>query len=221
MKRYSVLGLLSIVALSVVVVYTHSIKAAETQQRASQLKPTESVLRLSGTPPIERRYLGPPVKDPPASMSSSLDANRKLVKARLTDEKLKLCETKSKNIQKRSRQMEELVVRMQAKLTSIVDGVKVYYLRKGFSLANYAELSAAISAKELALNSTLVTAQADMTGFACTGENPAEQVKKYHTDMQYVLTALEDYRKSIKDLIVAIQGISVTNVPSVSPTSSL
>lgn len=228
MKKYWFMGVLFVfviaLSVSVVVIRVYAVNAIETQQKPPPLNPTEFILKLSGTPPAERpdrRFLGPPIKAPPASTSSSLDSNRELAKARLTDAKLKLCESKSKNILKRSGQMEELVARMEAKFTSIADGVKAYYLRKGFTLANYAELVTAIDAKEQTLDSALVVAKADTTSFSCTGENPAEQVKKYHTDMQSVLAALEEYRKSIKDLISAIGGISIPNVPSVSPTSSL
>lgn len=141
-------------------------------------------------------------------------------KQHLADQKLKICEEKSGKIVERSKELRQRVLEMEKKFTSIVDGVKEYYVKKELTVAHYEELIAAIDEKEKALSPLLETAKADMEAFSCAGENPSLQLKKYNEDMQSVLTALHDYRTSIKDLITAIKGTNEPE-PTVSPTSTL
>lgn len=178
------------------------------------LNPTEYILRLTGEP-------GKNLTGKPMPNLTGL-AERK---QRLTDLKLKVCQEKSTIILKRSTQLGEMVANMEKKFTSIVNGVKEYYVKKKLALPNYNELVAVIETKKSAIAPLLEVAQADVSSFSCSGENPAEQLKKYRTDMQAVITALQDYRKAIKDLIVAIKGLTipdttVTGEPTVVPTSS-
>lgn len=178
------------------------------------INPTEYILKLTGVP--GRNLTGKPMPN-----LTGL-AERK---QHLTDLKLKVCQEKSTIILKRSTQLGEMVENMLKKFTSIVEGVQKYYMEKGLTLTNYAELVAVIEIKKSALAPLVETAKADVSGFSCTGDNPAEQLKKYRTDMQAVITALHDYRKAIRDLIVAIKGPNIlepttTTEPTVSPTSS-
>lgn len=178
------------------------------------LNPTEYILKLTGVP--GRNLTGKPM------LNLTGVAERK---QHLTDLKLKVCQEKSAIILKRSTQLGEMVANMEKKFTSIIDGVKGYYVKKKLTLTNYDELVAAIETKKSAISPLLEVAKADVSSFSCSGENPAEQLKKYRTDMQAVITALQDYRESIKDLIVAIKGLTipestVTGEPTVVPTSS-
>ncbi len=178
------------------------------------LNPTEYILRLTGEP-------GKNLNGKPMPNLTGL-AERK---QRLTDKKLKACQEKSQIILKRSTQLGEMVANMEKKFTSIVDGVKGYYVKKKLTLTNYDELVVAIDTKKSAISPLLEVAKADVSSFSCSGENPAEQLKKYRTDMQAIITALQDYRKAIKDLIVEIKGLTipdttVTGEPTVVPTSS-
>ena len=178
------------------------------------INPTEYILKLTGVP--GRNLTGKPM------FNLTGVAERK---QRLTDLKLKVCQEKSAIILKRSTQLGEMVANMEKKFTSIIDGVKGYYVKKKLTLTNYDELVAAIDTKKSAISPLLEVAKADVSSFSCSGENPAEQLKKYRTDMQAVIAGLQDYRKAIKDLIVAIKGltipeVTVTGEPTVVPTSS-
>lgn len=186
-------------------------KLTETAQRKSLLNPTEYIKRLTG----------PPNRNITPNLTGAAEH-----KQRLTDQKLKLCLEKSTIIVKRSTQLGEMVTNMEKKFTSIVDGVKGYYVKRELTLVNYNELVAAIETKKNTLLPLVEVAKADVADFSCTGENPSEQLKKYKTDMQAVVTALQDYRKSIQNLIVAIKGlivpeVTVTGEPTVIQTISL
>lgn len=178
------------------------------------INPTEYILRLTGVP--GRNLTGKPM------FNLTGVAERK---QRLSDQKLKICQERSAIILKRSTQLGEMVANMEKKFTSIIGGVKEYYVKKKLTLTNYDELVAAIDTKKSAISPLLEVAKADISSFSCSGENPAEQLKKYRTDMQAVIVGLHDYRKAIKDLIVAIKALTIPEVtdtgePTVVPTSS-
>ncbi len=145
----------------------------------------------------------------------------------LQEGKLRACQAISSSVTTRSTHLVDLVTRMEKTFTSIADGVEQYYLTKvvptGTILPNYDALVADITTKENAIAPLVEAAQADATGFSCTGNNPAAQLTQYRTDMQGVLKGLQDYRTSIKNLIVAVHTLpskSASTTPSVAPSST-
>jgi hypothetical protein len=91
---------------------------------------------------------------------------------------------------------------------------------KGKTLGNYDALVADIQSKKTAVNAALTKAQSDINGFSCTADDPKGLLRQYRLDMQAVKGALQDYRKSIKNLIVAVRGLvgaSETATPTMSP----
>ena len=143
---------------------------------------------------------------------------------RLQDAKLKVCEKMSENITRRSVHLVDLVTRMEKTFTSIAQGVEQYYLTKvvpaGNTLSNYDTLVADIATKQSAVDSMVATAQSGAAAFSCTGNNPKAQLTQYRTDMQAVIKGLQDYRTSIKNLIVAVRTLKSTSL-FVTPSASL
>ena len=142
----------------------------------------------------------------------------------LQDAKLRACQAIASSLTTRSNHLIDLVNQQIKTFTSIALGVEQYYLTKvvpsGSTLANYDSLVADITTKQTAVSSPLQAAQNDITTFSCTGNNPAAQLTQFRTDMQAVLTALQTYRTSIKNLIVAIVSLPSTTKPSTSPSAS-
>lgn len=202
MKKYWIANIVFLFCLLMGIVVVRSAQAIDEK---SAINPTDYIRKLTEAP--SRKLTG--VSENRLIPNPTDLAERK---QRLSDQKRKICEEKSKNILKRSTQLGALVENMEKKFTAIVNGVKEYYLKKGLSLSNYAELIAVIEAKKSAIAPLVETTKADVTAFSCTGENPAEQLKKYKIDMEAVLTALHAYRTSIKDLIVAIKGLHIVDV---------
>lgn len=143
----------------------------------------------------------------------------------LQDAKLKACQAISSSLITRSTHIVDLVNQQEKTFTGIAGGVEQYYLTKvvptGTTLPNYDVLVADITTKQAAIATPLQAAQNDVTNFSCTGNNPAANLTQFRTDMQAVLQALQVYRTSIKNLIVAVRTLpSVQESPTPSPTTT-
>lgn len=132
------------------------------------------------------------------------------VKAYLEGSKLQACNAKSKNIINRSKNLAARSERMVEKFASISARVQKYYLEKlvpqGAVIDNFDELVADVNAKKAAIAPLVDKAKTDAASFSCESEDPVGQLTAYREDMQAVIQALHDYRKAIRDLIVAVAG---------------
>ncbi|MCL4353817.1 hypothetical protein M1615_05160 [Patescibacteria group bacterium] len=145
----------------------------------------------------------------------------------LQGRRLQACQRIEKVLVHRSTHLVGLATQMEKTFTSIAQGVERYYLTKvvpsGTTLPSYDSLVADIATRENTLTPLVVAAQSDVTGFSCTGNNPGALMTQYRTDMQAVLKGLEDYRTSIKNLIVAVRtlpSINSNGAPSATSSSS-
>lgn len=143
---------------------------------------------------------------------------------RLTEAKLKACQARENAITKRMTRLMELVTTMEGKFDAIAQRTEDYYNSKvvpsGKTVSNYDTLVADIQTKKTAVQTALTTAQTNSTAFSCDGNDPKGLLTQFRTDMQAVQKALQDYRISIKNLIVAVRSVTGTTErtnPSVSP----
>ncbi len=130
---------------------------------------------------------------------------------RLEDKRLKFCQNHEGEIKIRLVSLGNLVANMLGKFDAIAQRVEDYYNNKvvpsGKTVPNYSTLVADIASKKAAVQTALTAAQSDVAGFTCTSDNPKGQLTQYRTDMQTVKKALQDYRTSIKNLIVAVRSV--------------
>jgi hypothetical protein len=143
---------------------------------------------------------------------------------RLTEAKLKTCQARENAITKRMARLTELVTTMEGKFDAIAQRIEEHYSSKvvpsGKTVANYDTLVADIQTKKTAVQTALTTTQTNSTGFSCTSDDPKGLLTQFRKDMQAVKKALQDYRTSIKNLIVAVRSLTGTTEktkPSVSP----
>ncbi|MBI3397376.1 hypothetical protein HY045_02780 [Candidatus Woesebacteria bacterium] len=144
---------------------------------------------------------------------------------RLIDAKLKACQARENAIKTRSTHLGQLATTMEEKFDAIAKRVEEYYTTKvvpsGKTVSDYDALVADIQTKKTAVQTALTQAQADSTGFSCTGDDPKGQMTLFRKDMQAVIQALKDYRTSIKSLIVAVHSVTgTTERTSPSPSAS-
>ncbi len=150
---------------------------------------------------------------------------------RLEEKRLKFCQVHEKEIEERHNSLDNLSSRMLSVFDEIAKRVEDFYTNKlvpsGKSLPSYNALVADIASKRAAVQTALNNTQNDISGFSCTADNPKAQITQYRLDMQVVKKALQDYRTSIKNLIVAIRTLvggspetSGTPVATASPTPS-
>lgn len=131
---------------------------------------------------------------------------------RLSETKLKVCQSKETAIKKRSTHMGNLANTMITKFDSIATRVETYYTSKvipgGKTVANYDDLVADIQNKKDAVQTALTQAQASANSFTCDSNNPREQALQFRKDVLTVIGALKDYRTSVKNLIVAVHSVT-------------
>ncbi len=137
--------------------------------------------------------------------------NRKLLvnsTRKLLGKGLFTCETKQKVIKNRSDSLVRFVKNMERVFDAIASKVETFYTNRlgagGATVPNYDALVADIAAKKAVVDADLATAQSDAATFTCDGTDPKGFLELFRTDMQTVKKDLQDYRKSIKNLIVAV-----------------
>jgi hypothetical protein len=130
----------------------------------------------------------------------------------LTDAKVKACEMRQENIVNRSDQLAKRAANMEDVFSKIATRVEEFYQSKvvasGRTVANYNVLVADVSAKKDAVSPLLEKVATDAASFSCDKDRPAEQVKAFNQDMKAVISALEVYRKSVRNLIVAVKSVT-------------
>jgi ABC-type phosphate/phosphonate transport system substrate-binding protein len=89
--------------------------------------------------------------------------------------------------------------------TQVEDYYKTKLLPNGVTVPNYNTLVEAVGADRADVATALTTVQSDATNFSCTATDPKTVVTTFRTDMR-VKTALQSYRVSIKNLIVAVRS---------------
>lgn len=126
--------------------------------------------------------------------------------------KLKVCQTRERNIKNRSVRLEDLVRNMESKFDTTEKRVEDYYtntvIPSGKTVANYDALISDIQAKKAVVQSALTKTQTDFNGFSCTANDPKGSMTQFRQNMQAAKQALGDYRTSIKNLIVAVRSVT-------------
>ena len=141
---------------------------------------------------------------------------RQTAQGRLKNAKLKACQAREGAISQRSIHLTQLATTMENTFDAIAQRVETYYTTKvvpsGKSVSNYSTLVSDIQTKKDAVQSALIPASSDASSFSCTSDDPKGQMTQFRTGMLGVITALQDYRMSVKNLIVAVSSVvGVTN----------
>lgn len=123
---------------------------------------------------------------------------------KLTGAKLTICQTKEATISSRSNSLIKQVALYEQGFTDIAKATEKYYLTTGVNTENYDSLVADVTAKQIVADTALSSSQSDITAFSCTSSNPKAQLTQFKTDIQLAKGALENYRTSIKNLIMAV-----------------
>lgn len=88
--------------------------------------------------------------------------------------------------------------------------VENYYTTKvvpnGVTVANYSALVGNIATSKAGVTTALATVQTDVVSFSCSASDPRALLTTFKVNMRSVATALQAYRTSIKNLIVAVRS---------------
>lgn len=150
-------------------------------------------------------------------------SKKEQIQQKLSEVKLKICESVESRIKTRSTGMATRAENMTTRFTKIADRVEEYYtnklLPKGAVVENYDALVANVAAHEADVNNAVANTQSTISSFDCEANNPKGQLTQFKDEMKKVITALKEYRTSVVDLLVAVRT-KAKNIKSPSATSS-
>lgn len=131
-------------------------------------------------------------------------------RAHLVAAKLRVCQNRQRAI---TNIMSRIADRGQKQLTlfgTIATRVETFYANKGKTLSSYDSLVADVNAKQAAAQTTVDTIKSASIGFSCDGTNPQGFVSSFKSSLKSEITALQDYRTSVKNLIVGVKSVQGT-----------
>lgn len=139
--------------------------------------------------------------------------------AHLAAAQLKSCQNRQKAI---TNIMARISDRGQKQLTlfgTIATRVETFYTDKGKTLNNYDTLVADVNAKQAAAQTTVGTIKSDSTGFSCDGTDPKGFVSTFKDSLKSEISALQDYRTSVKNLTVGVKSVQGTTTSTDNKTT--
>lgn len=162
------------------------------------------------------------------SSSSVRVENREEVRERaknmLEDRKIQACKAREEAIKNRKGSLLRLATESLKRMDVFVEKIKNFYQEKlvanGKSVSNYNDLLAEVERTRLEAVNSLDKASKLADEFRCDGDNPKEVYKEFRLAMQQTKEKLYEYRKAIKNLLVAVRKAAVSVSESPSPKVS-
>lgn len=155
----------------------------------------------------------------PAGAGAEGLAHAEAASTKLADTKLRACQNREKAI---NNIMARIADRGQKQLnlfTTIATRTETFYTNKGKVLSNYDVLVADVNAKKTAAQTTVDAIKSDSVSFKCDGTDPKGVAAGFKTDLKAEITALKNYKTSVKNLIVGVKSVQGTTSSSANSTS--
>lgn len=138
-----------------------------------------------------------------------------------TSDSTKLSTVKLAVCQRRETAIDNIMARIAERgqkqldlFTTIATRVETFYTDKGKTLSNYDALVADVNAKKDAAQAAVNQVKADKANFKCDGTDPHGAAAAFKNDLKLEISALKDYRTSIKNLIVGVKSVQGTTSSS-------
>ncbi len=131
-------------------------------------------------------------------------------KNKLQTDKLKVCQAREANIDKRMDHIASQGQKRYNVITTIAERTEKFYTTKGKTLAGYDQLVAAINVKKIAAQAAIDNVKAAKVSFKCDGSDPKGAAASFKTKVKAMDSALKDYRSAVKNLIVGVKSVQGT-----------
>ncbi len=138
------------------------------------------------------------------------DAKKDLEKKRdgrkeMADEKRKLvCENKQKAIENKLAAFNQAADKHLAKLNDVYTRIQAYKTAENLQPANYDDLVTAATAKQEAATAAVAALKEVAVGVDCSDPETVVKLSAVREAAKATRTALHDYRKALKDIVVAL-----------------
>ncbi len=133
---------------------------------------------------------------------------RENVKEHSQEARMKACEARQASINRRAGNFSDAAQRHLDVFTGIYTKVQAFYVNNKLSVADYDALVVAVNSKQTVAQQAVDALKSLDVSIDCTAPDPAQQLETLKTAVSSVRSALQAYRVSIKDLVIAIQGVS-------------
>lgn len=145
-----------------------------------------------------------------AEVQQRVAQKREAVQTRLQDAKLRVCQNREKAITSIMARISDRGQKHAELFGTIATRAEAFYAKKGKTLATYDQLVSDVTAKRTAAQTEVQNVKMLSTTFTCTGDNPKGVIQSFKDALKSELTALKDYRTSVKNLIVGIKSVQST-----------
>lgn len=146
----------------------------------------------------------------PADPGSQAAEHKANGQAHLAAAQLKACQNRQKAITNIMARIADRGQKQLTLFTTIANRVETFYTDKGKTLSNYDALVADVNAKQITAQTTVDTIKSDSTGFSCEGSSPKGFVGSFQDSLKSEISALQDYRTSVKNLTVGVKSVQGT-----------
>ncbi|HSX05543.1 MAG TPA: hypothetical protein VLF69_03700 [Candidatus Saccharimonadales bacterium] len=137
-----------------------------------------------------------------------LSQERQNAKEHSQADRQKACTQRQNNINRRTAQFAANAARHLEVFNKIFTKVQAFHDSKGLQVSDYDALVAAATAKQTAAQTAVDALKALNVQIDCTQPDPASTVATIKSAVTDARTALQAYRTSLKDLVVALKGAS-------------
>jgi len=141
-------------------------------------------------------------------------------KQKSTADRQKACQAHQTEINKRVSNYAKSAQKHLDTFNAIFTKVQAFHDSKGLTVANYDTLVAAAKTKQTAAQTAVDALAALNVKIDCSQSDPASSVASVKVAVKNARTTLQDYRKSIKDIVVALKGASTAQSNTEDKTST-
>jgi hypothetical protein len=142
-----------------------------------------------------------------AELQAQHDKQQAERQQKLQESKQKKCQEKQADINNRLKKIAERGQKQLELFSNIATKTETFYTTKNLSVSNYDTLVSAINDKKAAAQATVDKITSDSTTFTCDDTTTAKsQLAGFKTDLKAEISALKEYRTSVKNLIVAVKS---------------
>jgi hypothetical protein len=140
--------------------------------------------------------------------------------AKLADAKLKVCQTREKNITTIMADLSDRGTKRIDVITKIAERTEAFYVKSGKTLANYDALVANVNAKHVAATAAVAAVKDTSVTFKCDGTDPKGAAGSFKSSLKTEDQALKEYKTAVKDLIAGVKSIQGTTTSEHTSTTA-
>jgi len=151
------------------------------------------------------------VKDRIRAVRNEIESHRQMTDKKLSVVKQKVCKLRESHINNIMGRIAERGQKQLDLFTTIATRVEDFYTEKGKVLSNYDQLVADVNSKKTDAQTAVGLVQSQSVEFKCDGTDPKGSALVFKDALKAEISALKNYRTSVKNLIVGVKSVQSTD----------